>query len=132
MSENVYGNFGIPNTLCYGQGQVSSEFTIDVICADLMNSAKIDEMDSMQGMLTELDTTNIKQNFLLGYADDVSDDANKSEIGATNINTINLKNNNRYKRTKILIFRCQEQQYSKEMSVRLVKFVEIVDIDENQ
>lgn len=72
-----------------------------------MNNAKIDEMDSMQGMLTELDTTNIKQNFLLGYMDDVSDDADKSDINTTNnVNIINLKNNNRYKKTKILIFRC--------------------------
>ena len=89
ISQSVYQFFGIPASLAYGNNLHSNEFTIDAIFPDLFTQNK-DDLKNSNGLTLTLDTTNLRQNYLIGsdqeneesvYQDDnLEEEANEYEL----------------------------------------------------
>ena len=74
VTQSIYQSFGIPASLTYGNNPNSNEFTIDTILTDLFTQNE-EELKSPSGLILTLDTTNLRQNYLIGSDQDDDKDS---------------------------------------------------------
>jgi len=63
VSESCYEAFGIPSGITNG---LNPEFTLDTIIPEI-NEHNMENLKTQMGETCTLDTTNLPQNFLIGY-----------------------------------------------------------------
>lgn len=78
ISESCHEFFGIPAQLIYGNAANSPDFTIDSIAPALVDISNLQELKSPQGLVVQLDTTYIQQNFLIDEEEYEDDDDNNN------------------------------------------------------
>lgn len=61
MTQTVHASFGVPVSLINNNSPASNEFTIDMICPNILESKVQEEMRTEQGAVITLDTTIIQQ-----------------------------------------------------------------------
>lgn len=66
VTQNCQRDFGIYCQLVYGNPKNTSEFTIDLVCPDLLDPDKQERLESDIGLECQFDSTSIQQNYLLG------------------------------------------------------------------
>lgn len=74
ITQNCYDSFGIPPSLVYGNNSNTTEFMLDQICPDLVDSMNQEQLKSITGFSCQLDTTNLIMNYLIALNE--SDDEN--------------------------------------------------------
>ena len=65
VTQSIYQSFGIPSSLTYGNNTNNNEFTIDAIFPDFFDKNE-EDLKSLNGRVLTLDTTNLRQNYLIG------------------------------------------------------------------
>jgi hypothetical protein len=78
MTQSVYNQFGVPVSLINNNSPAANNFTIDLICPNILSSKVQDEMRTDQGTIIAIDTTVISQQFLL------SKDSSRSSVENNN------------------------------------------------
>ncbi len=65
ITENCTTMLGVPSSLVYGNSSNSTEFRVDLICSDLMNLEKLEELRNVNSIVSVIDTTIIEENFII-------------------------------------------------------------------
>lgn len=85
VTQSVYEAYGIPTSLLNNNTPMSNQFTIDLICPQLIDPKYIEEMQTEAGAIITIDTTIIEQLFLISLESEESPrDAAVGANGLTN------------------------------------------------
>lgn len=110
--------FGIPSSLVWGAGSATNEFTIDSIFPELL-AHDISDLKAASGVVTTLDTSNLRQNYLIAHNQSEESQAEEEEEDKEK----------KFRKTKVRAILIQDDTY-KDASMKVLKFFEVHDDDD--
>lgn len=122
ITKSCRQTFGIPSSLVYGSQSATNEFSIDAIMPEILQHNS-EDLKAQSGVITTLDTSSLQQNYLAARAEseksDYEDEAEEDK-------------EKRFRKTKVRVVLVDEQNYAEGLNLKVLKFVEVIDGDENR
>ncbi|EAR83935.1 PAS domain S-box protein (macronuclear) [Tetrahymena thermophila SB210] len=139
ISETCHEYFGIPAQLIQGNTANSPDFTIDSIAPAIVDVQNLTDLKSPQGMVVQIDTTYIQQNFLIDEEEFENDEQYEQEAdyndGQQNGNYGTTggspQKKSRFRVANIRVNLIEEQEFGDGVKVNVIKFIEVDKNDEN-
>ncbi|KAL4466115.1 hypothetical protein ABPG74_004352 [Tetrahymena malaccensis] len=131
ISQSIHDHFGIPSQLVYGNSNNISDFTIDQIIPGVADIANREEMMSVQGLITTIDSTYVQMNYLIEEEDGYEDSDFESQAQKDNNqqvydleNGIEKKKFKRFRQAQIKVNLIIEQEFDLGLKVNVITFTE--------
>eukprot|EP00331_Platyophrya_macrostoma_P019490 CAMPEP_0176470080 /NCGR_PEP_ID=MMETSP0127-20121128/40245_1 /TAXON_ID=938130 /ORGANISM="Platyophrya macrostoma, Strain WH" /LENGTH=784 /DNA_ID=CAMNT_0017864311 /DNA_START=1009 /DNA_END=3359 /DNA_ORIENTATION=- len=131
ISQSCYESFGIPASLIYGKNTTNNDLEISAILPELA-AQSIEDLSGTGGVILNIDTTNLHQDYMLGNNHTDNESAYKSEEDEENAEVESDgeghdgKKMNRYRKAKIRVMLIQNETFHG-LNLKVLKFVEVSD-----